>query len=141
MKGGHPKKGNGDVVEDYEGGYPNIKGVMIIFEGPQDYEEKVTWRLIFATAPAIPVYLRWSERPITFNRDDHPDHVIEAGRFPLVVLMDGGSGINILYKDAFEKLNIETNKLLPLHSPFHGIIPRRWVMPLSTITLSVMFGD
>jgi hypothetical protein len=74
------------------------------------------------------------QRSITFNRDDHPDHVIEAGRFPLVVnavvegvkitkvLMDGGSGINVLYKDAFEKLNIETSKLLSLHSPFHGIV-------------------
>ena len=73
---------------------------------------------------------------ITFNRDDHPDHVIEAGRFPLVVstviggvkmtnvLMDGESGINILYKDAFEKLNIETSKLRLPHSLFHGIIPR-----------------
>ena len=57
------------------------------------------------------------------------------------VLMDGGSGINILYKDPFEKLNIETSKLLPPHCPFHGIVPGRWVMPLGTITLSVTFGD
>jgi hypothetical protein len=57
------------------------------------------------------------------------------------VLMDGGSGINILYKDAFEKLNIETRKLLPLHSPFHGIILGRRVMPLDMITLSIMLGD
>jgi hypothetical protein len=39
------------------------------------------------------------------------------------VLMDGGSGTNILYKDAFEKLNIEESKLHPLHSPSHGIVP------------------
>jgi hypothetical protein len=39
------------------------------------------------------------------------------------VLIDGGSGINILYKDAFEKLNIEASKLRPPHSPLHGIIP------------------
>ena len=44
--------------------------------------------------------------------------MVEAGQFPLVVtvvikkvrvtkiLMDGGSGINILYKDAFDKLNV-----------------------------------
>jgi hypothetical protein len=85
--------------------------------------------------PAVPIYLRWSKRLITCNRDDHPNHVIEASWFPLVVnavvggikmtkvLMDGGSDINILYKDAFEKLNIKTSKLLPPHSPFHGIIP------------------
>ena len=57
------------------------------------------------------------------------------------VLMDGGSGINILYKDAFEKLNIEIRKLCPSHSPFHGIIPERRVIPLGTITLSITFGD
>ena len=57
------------------------------------------------------------------------------------VLMDGGSGINILYKDVFEKLNIETSKLRPPHSPFHRIVLGRRVMPLSTITLSVTFGD
>jgi hypothetical protein len=34
MKGSHPKKGKGDAVEDDEGGYPNIEGIMIIFEGP-----------------------------------------------------------------------------------------------------------
>ena len=38
-----------------------------------------------AAAPVVPIYLKWLERSITFVRDDHPDHVIEAGRFPLVV--------------------------------------------------------
>jgi hypothetical protein len=157
MKGSRPKKGKDSAVKDDEGGYPNIEGVIIIFGGPQAYEdrrcEKVTRCLIFATALAIPVYLRWSERPITFNRDDHPDHFIEAGRFPLVVsvvvggvkmtkvLMDGGSDINILYRDASKKLNVQTSKLRPPHSPFHGIVLGRWVMPLGTITLSVTFGD
>jgi hypothetical protein len=57
------------------------------------------------------------------------------------VLMDGGSVINILYKGAFEKLNVEASKLCPSHSPLHGIVPGRWVMPLGTITLSITFGD
>ena len=82
-KGSLPKKGKDGTNEDDKDGYPNIEGVMIIFRGPRAYEDcrrkKVTRRLIFDTAPAVPVYLRWSERPITFNRDDHPDHVIEAG--------------------------------------------------------------
>jgi hypothetical protein len=118
-KGGRSKKGKDDAIEDDEGSYPNIEGVMVIFEGPQAYEdrrrEKVTRCLIFSTTPVVHVYLRWSERSITFNRDNHPDHVIKASRFPLVVstvvggvkmtkvLMDRGSGINILYKDAFKK--------------------------------------
>jgi hypothetical protein len=82
---------------------PNIEGVIIIFGGPQAYEdrrcEKVTRRLIFATAQAVPVYLRWSKHPITFNRDDHPDHVIEAGWFPLVVsaVVGGVKMTKVLY--------------------------------------------
>jgi hypothetical protein len=130
-KGGHPKKGKDGAKEDDKDIYPDIKGVMIIFRGPHAYEdrhsEKVTQHLIFAMTPAFPVYLRWSERPITFNRDDHHNHVIEAGRFPRVVsavvggikmtkvFMDRGSGINILYKGAFKKPNIETSKLCPSH--------------------------
>ena len=27
------------------------------------------------------------------------------------ILMDGGSGINVLYKDAFDKLNVDIRKL------------------------------
>lgn len=88
-KGGCPKKGKDDADEDDQDGYPNIEGIMIISGGPQAYEDrrskKVTRHLIFATAPTLPIYLRWLERPITFNKDDHPDHVVKAGRFPLVV--------------------------------------------------------
>jgi hypothetical protein len=57
------------------------------------------------------------------------------------VLMDGGSNINMLYKDAFEKLNIETSKMRPPHSLFHGIIPGRRAMLLGMINVSIMFGD
>ena len=34
MNGDHPKNGKDDAVEDDEGGYPNIEGIMIIFGGP-----------------------------------------------------------------------------------------------------------
>jgi hypothetical protein len=79
--------------------------------------------------------------------------VVEAGRFLLVVtavientrvmkiLMNGGSGINILYKDAFNKLNMDIRKLHASRSPFHGIVLGRRVMPLGTIDLSVTFSD
>ena len=79
--------------------------------------------------------------------------MVEAGQFPLVVtivientrvmkiLMDRGSDINTLYKDAFDKLNVGIRKLHASQSPFHGIVPGRCIMPLSTIDLSVTFGD
>ena len=57
------------------------------------------------------------------------------------ILLDGGSGIDILYKDAFDKLNVDIRKLHALQSPFHDIVPRRRVMPLGTIDLSMSFDD
>jgi hypothetical protein len=40
MKGSRPKKGKDSAVKDDEGGYPNIEGVIIIFGGPQAYEDR-----------------------------------------------------------------------------------------------------
>ena len=34
---------------------------------------------------AAPVYLDWSDKPITFDQADHPDHVPSPGKYPLVV--------------------------------------------------------
>ena len=69
--------------------------------------------------------------------------MVEADRFPLVVsavienvrmtkiLMDGGSCINILYKDAFNRPNMDIRKLHMSESPFHSIVPGRCVVPLA----------
>ncbi|XP_066324414.1 uncharacterized protein [Miscanthus floridulus] len=57
------------------------------------------------------------------------------------ILMDGGSGINILCKDALEKLSIDASKLRASQSLFHGIVLGWRVMPLGTIVLLVMFGN
>ena len=128
-----------------------------MFGGLKSYKDhrhqKVTHCQIYAAAPTVPFYLKWSERLITFDKDDNLDHVIKVGQFPLVVsvvvegvrmtwvLMDGGSSIIILYKDAFKKLNIRAGNLCPSHFLFHGIVPGCQVMPLGTITLSVKFSD
>ena len=89
----------------------------------------MTHRRIYATALAAPLYLRWSKWSITYDQTDHPNQVVEEGRFSLVVtaviektrvmkiLMDGGSGINILYKDAFDKLNVDIRKWHASQSP------------------------
>ena len=70
-----------------------------------------------SVAPATPIYLKWFERLITFDKHDHPDQIINVGCFPLVVElmiegirmtkvhMDVDNDINILYKDTFDKLN------------------------------------
>jgi hypothetical protein len=75
---------------------------------PSRRREKLIRREVFNVDIVKPSYLKWSEVPITFDREDHPDHVLQPGSYPLVVapllkskrvhkvLMDGGSGINVL---------------------------------------------
>ena len=65
-----------------------------------------------------PSFLSWSESLITFDQRDHPSHVTRLGCYPLVidpiirkkrltkVLMDGGSGLNILYVDTLNAMRI-----------------------------------
>jgi hypothetical protein len=122
---------------------------MLIFGGPKAYEDKrrqkLTYQDVNGTAPATLVYLCWSERPITFDRSDHPDHVVKAGQFLLVispmienvrktkVLMDCGSDINILYKDTFDKLKIDLRKLHVYVAPFHRVVPGRCVWAPSSL--------
>lgn len=55
--------------------------------GPKAYRNKRTRKLtvreVNTMAPLVLVYLKWSERPITFNKNDHPSHVREPRHFPL----------------------------------------------------------
>jgi hypothetical protein len=68
-------------------------------------------REVCSVKVAALVYLDWSDKPITFDKGDHPDYVPSPGRYPLVVdpiisnvrlskvLMDGGSNLNIIYAE------------------------------------------
>ena len=81
-------------------------------------QHKVRYREACVVETAIPSFLRWSESPITFDQRDHPSHVARPGCYPLVidpiirkkrltkVLMDGGSGLNILYVDTLNAMRI-----------------------------------
>jgi hypothetical protein len=60
---------------------------------------------------------------------------------PHEVLMDGGSGLNILYDDTLDRMEISRKDLCPGVAPFFGIIPGAQTTPLGSIRLPVMFGD
>jgi hypothetical protein len=91
---------------------------------------------------AAPVYLDWSDKPITFDQGDHPDCVPSPGRYPLVVdpiignarltkvLMDGGSSLNIIYAETLGLLGIDLSTIRAGAAPFHGIVPGKCVLPL-----------
>jgi hypothetical protein len=101
---------------------------------------------------AAPVYLDWSNKPITFDQGDHPDCVPSPEKYPLVVdpvisnvrltkvLMDGGSNLNIIYAETLGLLEIDLSMIQAGVVPFHWIIPGKRVQPLGQLDLPVCFG-
>ena len=114
------KKGGTTGKDD--DGFPNPKECLMIFEGfdaiYSKCQHKVRYRETCVAETVVPSFLSWSESPITFDRRDHPFHIARLGRYPLVVdpivhkkrltkvLMDGGSGLNILYLDTLDTMHI-----------------------------------
>ena len=100
------------------------------------------YREACAAETAVPSFLSWSESSITFDQRDHPSHVTRPGRYPLIVdpiirkkrltkvLMDGGSGLNILHVDTLDAMCIPRSELRLAGSPFHGVIPGAQAYPL-----------
>jgi hypothetical protein len=101
---------------------------------------------------AAPVYLDWSNKPITFDQGDHPDCVPSPGRYSLVVdpvignarltkvLMDGGSSLNIIYAETLGLLGVDLSTIRAGATPFHRIVPGKRVLPLGQLDLPVCFG-
>ncbi|KAK1669459.1 hypothetical protein QYE76_057618 [Lolium multiflorum] len=103
-----------------------------------------------AVMPPVPQYLHWSEQAITFDRRDTPAVLPKPGSYAMVldptigttrrsvrfsrVLMDGGSSINILYRDTARKLGIQEAELRPTPTVFHGIVPGHCCQPIGRIT-------
>jgi hypothetical protein len=109
-------------------------------------------REVCSVKVAAPVYLDWSDKPITFDQGNHPDRVPSPGKYPLIVdpvidnvrltkvLMDGGSSLNIIYADTLGLLQIDLSSIRAGVAPFHGIIPGKRVQPLGQLDLPVCFG-
>ena len=107
---------------------------------------------VFSVEVATPIYLDWSDRAITFDRDDHPDYIPNPGRYPLVVdpiigntrltkvLMDGGSNLNIIYADTLELLGVRKSQIRPEAAPFHEITPARGCIPSGRSTCPSALG-
>ena len=112
-----------DDTEEKDDTFPMPTGALMIFGGSMAYDsrrrQKVARREVYTAGPATPAFLRWSESAITFDQTDHPDAVPHPRRYPLVVdpivgpkrltkvLMDGGSGLNIIYSKMLDALGID----------------------------------
>ena len=68
------------------------------------------------------------------------DPVVEGTRLTKV-LMDGGSGLNILYAETLKGMGIPMSRLSTSNMSFHGVIPGKKAESLGQISLDVVFGD
>ncbi|KAK1611620.1 hypothetical protein QYE76_035293 [Lolium multiflorum] len=142
----------------HAGRYLAEDATYIIFTSePEDRTSQERRSLeVNAVIPPVPQYLNWSEQAITFDRRDTPAVLPKPGSYAMVldptigttrrsvrfsrVLIDGGSSINILYRDTARKLGIQEAELRPTPTVFHGIVPGHCCQPIGRITLEVMFG-
>jgi hypothetical protein len=104
--------------------------------------EKLIRREVFNADVVKPFYLKWSEVSITFDREDHPDHVPQPESYSLVVaplfkskrihkvLMDGGSRINMLYASMLDDMGILRSQLRPSTAAFHEVVPGMEALPI-----------
>jgi len=137
-------------------GFPKVKNCLLIFGGRAARltasQRKRELQEVCAVSTAAPSYLKWSETAITFDRQDHPDRIPNLGSYPLIVdpiiaetrlskvLMDGGSGLNIIYAETLALMGISKSRLRNDASPFHGVVPGHRAHPLGQIDLPVCFG-
>ena len=56
------------------------------------------------------------------------------------VLMDGGSGLNIIYGSTLNKMGIPRSNLRPSMASFYEILSGKEAMPLERIRLNITFG-
>ncbi|XP_066392807.1 uncharacterized protein [Miscanthus floridulus] len=47
--------------------------------------------------------------------------------------MDGGSGLNIMYAKTLDAMGIDRSHIRPTRAPFHGIVPKKQVVPLKDL--------
>jgi hypothetical protein len=58
------------------------------------------------------------------------------------VLIDGGSGLNVLFTKTLKKMKLDiTHMLTKSNTPFYGIVPGNAAIPLGSVVLLVTFGE
>ncbi|KAI5017078.1 hypothetical protein ZWY2020_037456 [Hordeum vulgare] len=148
------EKVNEQDEEAKEDPFPQVHATLMIFADVESKSRlKLVNREVNMATPTSPKFLKWSQTAITFDQSDHPAHVPTPGRQALVVdpvvegvqlrkvLMDGGSGLNIMYADTLKGMGIPMSKLSESSMQLHGVVPRRKAKSLGQIALDVVFGS
>jgi hypothetical protein len=150
---GGKDQGNNKKGSDKDEEFPEVHNCFMIYSGQVANASarycKQERREVCSVKVAAPVYLDWSDKPITFDQGDHPNCVPSPGRYPLIVdpvignarlLMDGGSILNIIYAETLGLLGIDLSMIQAGAAPFHGIVPGKRILPLGQLDLPVCFG-
>jgi hypothetical protein len=160
-KAGPSAEGGKDQGNNKKGGnkeeeFPEVHNCFMIYGGQvanalARHRKQERWE-VCSVKVATPLYLDWSDEPITFDQGDHPDCVRSPGRFPLVVdpvignarltkvLMDGGSSLNIIYAETLGLLGVDQSMIRAGAAPFHEIVPGKRILPLGQLDLPICFG-
>ena len=129
----HPAEvvNNNPREENDAGGYRVPHAVACILGASQaprsNRHLKLLTRGVHAVLPGAEALkpLKWSHHPITFDNRDHPSSTSAVGVLPLVytptisniavskTLIDGGAGLNVLSIDAFERMQVPYERLMP----------------------------
>ena len=149
-------KDDEDDKKDPDGFQQQQNIVNIIFGGDPSFSkraQKLILREILSVELAIQRPLKYSEVHVTFSREDQWTSFSEPGKFPLVlnlvvqgskltrVLIDGGSGLNLIFASTLAKMGLNYMSLLtPSKAPFYGIVPGNSSTPIGLVTLPVTFG-
>jgi hypothetical protein len=153
---GGKDQGNNKKGGDKEEEFPEVHNCFMIYGGQvanaSARHRTQERREVCSVKVAAPVYLDWSDKPITFDQGDHPDCVPSPGRYLLVVnpvigntrlikvLMYRGSSLNIIYAETLELSGVDLTTIRACAAPFHGIVPGKRVQPLGQLDLPVCFG-
>jgi hypothetical protein len=66
---------------------------------------------------------------------------VVAGSQLTRVLIDGGSGLNLLFMSTLKKMGLDISKMLtPSKAPFYSIVLGNTATPIGSVTLPVTFG-
>jgi hypothetical protein len=143
---GGKDQGNNKKGGDKEEEFLEVHNCFMIYGGQvanaSARHRKQERREVCSVKVAAPVYLDWSDKPITFDQGNHPDCISSPGRYPLVVdpvignarltkvLVDRGSSLNIIYAETLGLLGVDLSTIRAGAAPFHGIVPGKRVLPL-----------
>nr|CAB3498769.1 unnamed protein product [Digitaria exilis] len=133
-----------DKHDKGDSGFPDITNtVNVIFGGmavsDTSRNRKNARRETYAAEPAVVTPLRWSDTTITWSREDQWAEITSPGRLTKV-LIDGGSGLNLIFAKTLKSMGLDTSTLQPADTPFYGIVPGKAAIPLGQITLPVTYG-